>query len=283
MEATPMPQQDFDTGLGTTYERFALYGWLDKLCDTHAIQTVLEGPDDGMTGIPGLNSLVFGRRGCAVTVALEQPAAIALARRAWQSQGCAARVQFLRSSGWRLPVADSQFDLVWNFNRLPFCPPRQLIAEMARVARRYVLLGVPNRANYGFLARQISHWLTRAPWPYGDSSVMDRRAVARLLAAHGLRVVSTAFVDVPWWPDIIDIRQFALDLLPFLAGALPQKGPPALCWGPEDLPYFAPERYAALHQRMRRLAFIERLPSERLRQPFAHHFMILAATAGGTL
>ena len=46
---------DFNEGLGTVYERFRLNHFFDRLLDTYAINTVLEFPIYGMTGLTGIN------------------------------------------------------------------------------------------------------------------------------------------------------------------------------------------------------------------------------------
>ncbi len=268
--------QDFDTGLGTTYERFALNAWLARLVDKYPIRKVLEGPGDGIAGIPGVSSLVLGRLGIDVVVVLEDMTAIELARKGWQSQDALDRAQFLCSSDSRIPVAANQFDLVWNFNRLPFLDPQALVTDMARLSRRYVALVVPNRRNYGFPARRLYHRRTGLPWSYGDAAVMAPSAVRRLLEEAGLRVLETRWLDVPWWPDIIDPVAWLVAMVPGAARLLSSDRRDGYRWEPDDLPYFDPTAYADVHQRMQRLGWMERVLPTWLQAPFAHHFAVLA-------
>ncbi len=270
-----------DVGLGTTYERFALNAWLTQLVDEYPIRTALEGPGDGMSGIPGLNSLVLGRRGIEVTVVLQDSTVIELARRGWRSQGCLERVRFSCSPDGHLPVAAERFDLVWNFNRLPFFEPGALIAEMVRVSRRYVALVVPNRRNYGFPARRLYHRRTGQPWPYGDTAVMDPGTVRGLLERAGLRVLEVRWLDVAWWPDILDPAAWLTAMLPGIGGLLSGRlslddRRDGYRWEAEKLPYFDPATYADLHRRMHRLGWMERRWPALLQMPFAHHFAVLA-------
>lgn len=272
--------QQVDRGLGTTYERFALYRWLTDIADRYPIDTVMEGPGDGMAGIPGLNSLPFGLRGIDVLVVLESEAALEGSRRGWQSQGCLDRVRFLCSPAGHLPVSAARFDFVWNFNRLPFLEPQALLAEMDRVSRRYVALVVPNRRNYGFPARRLYHRRTGQPWPYGDASVMDPPRVRGLLASAQLRVLEMRWLDVAWWPDIIDPRAWLAAMVPGVNRFLPREREGGYAWAPERLPYFDPLTYADLHRRMRRLSWLEQMRPAFLQIPFAHHFAVLAEKEG---
>jgi hypothetical protein len=273
--------QETDLGLGTTYERFAVYRWLADLASSYSIQAALEGPGDGIAGIPGLNSLPFGRQGIDVLVVLEDEAALELSRRGWQSQGCIERARFLCSPGDRLPAADGRFDLVWNFNRLPFCEPRALIADMVRVSRRYVALVVPNRWNYGFPARRLYHRRTGLPWPYGDASVMDRHTVRNLLHEAGLRVLEMRWLDVPWWPDVIDLREWLAEMIPGVRRIISPEKTNEYSWTPEYLPYFDPVTHADLHRRIHRLSWLEQIRPAALQIPFAHHFAVIAEKGDG--
>jgi hypothetical protein len=268
--------REIDLGLGTTYERFAIYRWLERLIDRHPIRDVLEGPGDGVAGISGINSVPLARRGAKVTVALRDRREIALARRVWEAQDCLAQGSFVCANGLPLPFTSRRFDLVWNFNRLPFFNPQAMIAEMARISRRYVLLMAPSRHNYGFLARRVHHRLTGRPWHYGDIDVMEPGKVIDLLAQFELQALEAVLLDAPWWPDIIDLSEFVTDLLPFLSGRLKGKRPSSYRWEPDNLPYFDARVYPEVHRRIDRLSFIEGSRAHWIKRFFAHHFGVLA-------
>jgi len=269
--------QEADLGLGTTFERIAIYGWLESVASRYAIHTVLEGPGDGVAGIPGIHGIPLAQKGCCVTVALDNPAEAALARRAWAAQGRLDQGDFICAQGLPLPLPSGSFDLVWNFNRLPFLDPQLLVAEMARLSRRYVALVVPNRRNYGFPARRLFHARTGLPWPYGNTTVMHPGAVRRLLEQAGLWVLETRWLDVPWWPDIIDPVAWLKAMIPGASRLLARnQRDGGYRWEPEDLPYFDQAAYADLHRRMRRLSWMERTWPSLLQMPFAHHFAVLA-------
>jgi len=281
----PKTAPEVDRGLGTTFERFAIYAWLKHIADHYTIHTVLEGPGDSVAGIPGIHSIPLAQIGCEVTVSLENPAETTLARRVWAAQDCLEQARFSCSRGLSLPFPSEHFDLVWNFNRLPYLAPEPLVAEMVRLSRRYVALVVPNRRNYGFPARRLYHLRTGLPWTSGDMAVMTPRAVHKLLQRAGLRILETRWLDVPWWPDIIDPIAWLAAMIPG-AGKLLARGQRdgdrrrGYRWEPEGLPYFDPSAYAGIHQRMQRLGWMERAWPSWLQTPFAHHFAVLAAREG---
>jgi hypothetical protein len=151
--------------------------------------------------------------------------------------------------------------------------------EMARLSRCYVALVVPNRRNYGFPARRLYHWRTGEPWPYGDTSVMAPSRAQGLLERTGLRIISVDWLDVPWWPDIIDPVVWLRAMIPGASRLLPrdQRDGGEYCWRPDALPYFDPAAHTDLHRRIHRLGWIERCLPALLQIPFAHHFAVLAA------
>jgi hypothetical protein len=269
-----------DTGLGTTYERWALNRLLVDLHQRLGFESVLEAPSDGMTGISGINSLVLGRRGVNVTLQLPDPQKIHFARKVWEHHAPEAAVTFLNSEKEpRLPFEDGQFELVWNFNVMPRVPePGVLIQEMMRVSRQRLLVCVPNKSNYAFWLHRLHHRVARDPWDHGRLHWMSPGPWINLLSSRGLQVQEVHWLDCPWWPDIVDPGQMLQDFFPFMR-KLAEKARPGnrLRWNYRELPYYDTETHSELHRQMERLAFFENTPLKWLKQRFAHHVCILAS------
>jgi hypothetical protein len=93
----------------------------------------------------------------------------------------------------------------------------------------------------------------------------------------GLRVCRVDYVDCPWWPDIINPTQMLADFFPFLSKWAAHSGPEQRYrWEAHELPYFLPELYPDIHQKMEQLAFFEDSRPIQLKMRFAHHVGILA-------
>jgi len=88
--------QDLDEGIGTVYERVVIDDYFRDLQQRLNIRTILENPADGVTGVPGMNSLEFARNGA--TVALSNPSNKMLdgARAVWVKQGLVERATFTK-------------------------------------------------------------------------------------------------------------------------------------------------------------------------------------------
>jgi SAM-dependent methyltransferase len=265
-----------DTGLGTTYERWALNRVLLRLFGQGIIESALEGPGDGMTGIAGINSIVLGRQGVHVTLCIGDRSQAAYAERVWRFHVPDLPAVIVTDPGFDFP--DEAYDLVWNFNVLAGVPdPGALLSEMARVSRHYVFFCVPNANNYAFWLHRLHHRVAGQPWDHGDVCWMRMAPWLDLLPEKGLRLREAFYLDCPWWPDIVDLGQLIADFLPFLKG-LARKAAPEnrLKWEPEALPYYELVRHPDLDRRMARLGFIEDSGVLRLKRLFGHHLGILA-------
>ncbi len=197
--------EGFDEGLGTVYERLVMSRYLNELTAREGLLRILEHPADGVTGVIGCNSLALGENGRRVLLANPVPEALETARARWQASGVepsglvAAEVD-------RFPFADDSFDLVWNFCIFErFAQPEALVAEMARVSRRYVLIMTQNCLNLGTGLHALYHLIRGQPWDHGRPSRMTVRAVARVLRGLGLRLVESGPIDTPPWVDTWDM------------------------------------------------------------------------------
>ena len=243
------------------------------------IRRVLEGPGDGMTGIAGINSLALGLRETEVHLLLPDPARAEFARQVWARHAPQARFAITTEwNGKRLPFNDGEFDLAWNFNVMT----RQanalvILAELCRVSRRYVLICVPNRSNYGFGLHHFHHRVAGQPWNHGSVDWMQPGPWERMLTDLGLRIQERIWLDCPWWPDIVDVGQLMADLFPPLAKFAHRAKPEnRYRWTADDLPYFRPEAFPHMHDRMARLAFVEDSRLNLIKRCFAHHVGVLA-------
>jgi len=97
----------------------------------------------------------------------------------------------------RLPFADGEFDLVSAIEVLEHLPdPQRTLAEMARCARRHLLVSVPREPLWRMLnMARGAYWPALGNTP-GHLNHWSRRSFVRLLSRHGEVVeVRTPF---PW-------------------------------------------------------------------------------------
>jgi hypothetical protein len=238
-----------DEGLGTAYERVAIYRLFDRWLAPLGLQDAMEGPLDGMSGIPGLHLVGRARAGTRVTVELPDEEALGRVRAVYRHLGMGDRLSTQR--GDVDPMREEAFDLVVSYHALASLRDWEgYLARLARRARRYLLVVVVSP--YSYAVR-----LTRAMARFG----MDERARAllehpsiwpeKLEPALGRlgTVRSHSYLDCPWWPETLgdSVGGWALGTarrLPVVGGLVPKPrvhtepaAPSRLVYGPELFPY----------------------------------------------
>jgi SAM-dependent methyltransferase len=197
---------DLDEGIGTVYERRLIDAYLHKLMQVYGVQSVLETPADGVTGVPGINSLEFARRGGHVTLANPVPAMLEKAALVWSRQGLRDQAEFHHAEADSLPFDDDQFDLVWNFCMFErFNPPDTVLGEMARVAKGYVMIMNQNYRNWGTPVHKLYHSLANLEWDHGYVPLMSSEAIVAAMERLGLKVLEVGYIDTPPWMDTWDM------------------------------------------------------------------------------
>ena len=250
-------------GKGLDYERFALDKLFKKLVPAYGIRTVLEIPAKGEKAMPSLYSLSFAAAGCAVTLVNAEPKS----DWAWRELGFPVRYlscERLERSG----LEAAGYDLVWNFMFLSQHPdPAALLAEMARLSRRYVMYIGVNRFNPGFYSHRTVHRIFRVPWTHGDIQFMNPFHVTRFFRQQGLRVLRTGVVDAPPYPDSPGIRDMKLHRKKVDLNKID--------WDSRTIGWMKSGRYPL---KLRVFYLVESLPLPTwLKLAYAHLFYVLAA------
>jgi len=203
---TDLAPLDMDEGIGTVFERRMIDAYLRHLMNDRGVRSVLETPADGVTGVPGINSLEFARHGGHVTLANPVQAMLDKAAEVWSRQGLRQHATFEHAECDALPFADGQFDLVWNFCMFErFDPPDTVVAEMARVSQGYVLIMNQNYRNWGTPVHKLYHNLANLEWDHGYLPLMSLEAIEACMRRVGLEVVERGTIDSPPWMDTWDM------------------------------------------------------------------------------
>ena len=198
--------RNLDEGMGTAYERAVIDDYFRRLQAKYNVGTVLESPADGVTGVPGINSLEFARQGGSVWLANPSQRMLNSARSVWEWHGLIDRVRFARCHADSLPFGDGAFDLVWNYCMFErFREPGPMLAEMKRVARRYVLIMTQNAHTPGAAVHGLYHSVCGLEWDHGHREQMTFDALRTATGQQGLRILEEGTLDVPPWLDTWDM------------------------------------------------------------------------------
>ena len=261
-----------DVGLGTAYERWAIYRRLDRWFPA-APATALEGPLDGMAGMPGLHLLGLALRGTHVTLVHADPAALLRARTIYGRAGIGDRLETIRAAS--LP-SERRFDLVLGFNFAPLTKDwRAHLAGLARASCRELVVFATHPRSYGVAIRRALRRLEapRGPELFEHESCQPTRMRAELTRAG--EVLDEKFVDCPWWPDLfVEAGQtLGPQTLRRLRPQMETPSEPARTrydWGPARFPFVSERTPGALRWALFRHPHFESAPSA-LAGAFAHH------------
>lgn len=252
--------------------------------------TALEGPVDGMAGIPGLHLVPAAEMGVQVTVIVPTREAADTVHGVYRGLGLEQRLTV--RIGCDFPAGES-FDLVLSYAAAPCIRSWQEYLEAgAGCARRFFVVSVTHRASYGVFLRKALRLLENQERgaELFDHPSADPRVFEPFLERFG-RIVEDAYVDCPWWPDLFvptgeTLLSGTLGRLPygrrFLRGARanPAREGEPFVYGPGRFPFLGGPGYREeILPALRRHPVFDGSPRF-LAAAFAHHRMRAVARTG---
>lgn len=264
---------DFDEGLGTVYERFMLNDFFDLLVDTYGIDRVLEVPIYGMTGLTGINSVQFVRRGCKVTLVDSNEEKVDEAVQIWKLLPYEGDYEVLWHKDLsRLPFGDASFKLVWNFAALWYVRQvEKFLGEMARVSSHLVLIFVPNKKQIGYFFRK--YLLDKRFFTEVDEKWVDTKRISAVLASLGMKLKDRGVLDIPPWPDTCVPIGKIFDKLGIKRNSEEDERNKRWTW---DIMSYYLGRDQALKSKVERFSFLEKISLPwKLKALWAHHNYLL--------
>jgi SAM-dependent methyltransferase len=166
------------------------HGTLDELWDRAAPSSVLDvGCGEGVLTVEWADRLNDGR---VVGIDLDDPKL----RAEWE-QRKRPNLEFRAEEATRLTFADGEFDLAAAIEVLEHVPePEATLAEMARVARRHLLVSVPREPLWrGLNMARGAYWRDLGNTP-GHVNHWSKRGFVSLLSRYG--AVEEARSPFPW-------------------------------------------------------------------------------------
>ncbi|MHB8158778.1 MAG: methyltransferase domain-containing protein, partial [Desulfocucumaceae bacterium] len=179
---------------------------LKGTCLKYGLKSVLESPADGITGVPGANSLCLAEL-AEKPVALSNPSALLLERAGdtWKQMGLAGKMELCQCPVAKLKYPDRSYDLVWSFCMLEQMKyPESYLREISRVSEKAVMMITVND-NSGVRLHRLWHKFKNIPWDHGNEALMTKSGITAAFIRVGLKVVETGGVDVPPTLDTSDM------------------------------------------------------------------------------
>ena len=126
-------------------------------------------------------------------------------RAEWAARGSGPTSSSARCAAGELPFADGEFDLVAAIEVLEHVPdPERTVAEMARVARRHLLVSVPHEPLWRVLNVARGAYVRELGNTPGHVNHWSKRAFVRLLGRYG--EVVEARSPFPWTMLLVRVR-----------------------------------------------------------------------------
>jgi hypothetical protein len=239
-----------DRGLGTAYERYCFYQRMEAWAPCYGVESLLEGPVDGMAGIAGVHGVGYARRGIPVVSAHLFARSAARAREVYSAVAPKADVEFPVLATVRDIPSLPQADMVVCYHAVPFVDDaRAFLEALAERARKVLIVTVCNPDNWGVsLVRALGRLRGVSIAP---PALWHTRVLAPMLWELG-RVREHVYFDAPWWPDLpvtagqtLKSRLVQLftrkDSVRFRSDPRSATLASRLVFGPEKWPYFGGE------------------------------------------
>lgn len=184
---------------GVTYDRYVLFQHHGILTRRLGLKTVVDMPSHGAKAAGSLYSIGFAQAGCRVTLANPELDMMY----GWDLLGLRERVSTLEHVDvYQTGLPDNSFDLAFNFvTWTGLTDPGRYLAEMKRIASRYVLLVTCNNFQPGYPWHRLLHAIFGFPWNHGQVEYNHITRVKKIFRQTGLKVMEYGAIDTPGWPD----------------------------------------------------------------------------------
>lgn len=189
-----------DRGLGSAYERYCLNQLIDGWAEEYGVETMLEGPVDGMAGIAGVHGTVLARRGVKVVSAVPSEEHAAITRAVYAASGGEQNLEVVVAGEGDVSMLPKS-DMVICYHALSFVGDwRAYLQEVGKLAKKVLVVAVCNPDNWGVtLMKTLAR--VKGNLKAGPPDNWYTNQLAPELWRIG-RVRGHEYFDAPWWPDL---------------------------------------------------------------------------------
>jgi hypothetical protein len=187
-------------GLGSSYERIILNMKLMEMINRFNVQSILEAPSFGFTGVSGINSMGLAKNGKDITLIDNNLNRLKQIELIWQEMNLPLETVY-SSDFTKINLPDNSHDMSWNFSALWFTVDLSLfLAELVRITRKIILLCVPNRTGLGYISQKL--FSPKDSFAGVMESNIHPSNFLRIMAELGWHLRDSGYLDCPPWPDI---------------------------------------------------------------------------------
>jgi hypothetical protein len=199
LDTWPEYYEHMDEGIGTTYERFILHRYFIKLKEEYNVQSIIETPSFGMTGVSLINSIWWSAQGITPTVLDTNDERIEKSQKVWDSVPLPVNLQKINDAG-DVPFSAEEFDMSWNFASLWFVKNMpDYIAALCKATKKVIFICVPNANGFGYHLR--TKFNNEVIPDFYLKNILPKNFVP-LFEQNGWKKKKAGYLDIPPWPDI---------------------------------------------------------------------------------
>lgn len=261
---------DYHEGMGSSYERIIINNLLLRLKKLYHLNSVVEVPIFGFTGLTGLNSIALNSNGCSLTLVDDNTERINQVSQVLEELNKDINLIEVKDYA-HLPFENNSFDMGWNFSALWFVGDlSDFLNELTRITKKIVLICVPNQDGLGYKWQKANTDI-----PHGfvfDESNIDPGRIKVIMKNLNWRYVAEDYFDCPLWPDIgMSKEKFLgkyLSSLKISKSEIPPKKVVSI------IDYYKGND-AAFPERMMKLSFLEKYAPNIFKRYWSHHKWIL--------
>ena len=259
-----------DEGLGSSYERIVINNVIHRLTETYHVDSILECPSFGFTGLSGINLMAEGLEGRRIYLEDHDAHRLNLIKGLWREQVLDLKPN-LNPDYQSLEYVDKSIDMAFNFSALWFAPDlKTILKEICRVTAKVIMISVPNQHGIGFKMQMKDY--RKESYPELHPENIDPALISVHMRQLGWKKIEANYFDCPPWPDI------GMSKEDFLAKTLKKsrqvEAPPADKAPLTILNYFRGED-PGFRDRMLRFYSFERYAPTWLKKHWAHHYYMV--------
>ena len=199
LDTWPEYYEHMDEGIGTTYERFILHNYFENIKIAFDVNSILETPSFGMTGVSGINSLWWSQQGITPTVIDNHQERIKKSEKVWAAIPLPVNFKYVDDLNL-IPFEKDSFDMSWNFAALWFVRDLEAyIKNLSTVTKKVIFICVPNANGIGFILR--TKFNNEQIPDFFIDNILPKNFLP-LFRQNGWNLQNAGYLDIPPWPDI---------------------------------------------------------------------------------
>lgn len=189
-----------DEGLGSSYERVVINNKLESLVKQFDLNSCLETPSFGFTGLSGINSMWLSKLGLKTKVIDNDKQRLELISKIWDDVNLPVDLIFQDNLDL-IKLEDKSVDFAWNYSSLWFVNDLDtFLHELDRTVSKIIMFCVPNRSGLGYLSQKYISGVKLRNF-LNEENIIPKYFISKMRKL-GWDLIEKSYFDCPPWPDI---------------------------------------------------------------------------------